>query len=64
MTDPPRRIDSTAARLTVAGLVAPFSFIALVILQGFLQPRYTLMIAYVIGFYFKVRPASVLPSGS
>ena len=33
-------MSSTAARLTVAGL-APFPFIALVILQGLLQPGYS-----------------------
>jgi hypothetical membrane protein len=41
MTDPLPRVDSTAARLIVAGLVAPFPFIALVILQGYLQPGYS-----------------------
>ena len=41
MTDPPRSIDATAARLTVAGLIAPFPFTALVILQGLLQPGYS-----------------------
>ena len=30
-----------AARLIVAGLVAPFPFIALVIVQGLLQPGYS-----------------------
>ena len=40
MTDPRSRVDSTAARLIIAGL-APFPFIALVILQGFLQPGYS-----------------------
>jgi hypothetical membrane protein len=34
-------MSSPAARLIVAGLVAPFPFIALVILQGFLQPGYS-----------------------
>jgi hypothetical membrane protein len=41
MTDPPSRTSSPAARLIVAGLVAPFPFIALVILQGVLQPSYS-----------------------
>jgi hypothetical membrane protein len=41
MTDPPSRTSSTAARLIVAGLVAPFPFIALVILLGVLQPGYS-----------------------
>jgi hypothetical membrane protein len=40
MTGPPSRTSSPAARLIVAGLVAPFPFIALVILQGILQPGY------------------------
>jgi hypothetical membrane protein len=41
MTDPASRTSSPAARLIVAGLVAPFPFIALVILQGLLQPGYS-----------------------
>ena len=41
MTNPLRRVDSTAARLTIAGLVAPFPFIALVVLQSILQPGYS-----------------------
>ena len=41
MTDPPSRTSSTAARLIVAGLIAPFPFIALVIVQGILQPGYS-----------------------
>jgi hypothetical membrane protein len=41
MTGPPSGTSSTAARLIVAGLVAPFPFIALVILQGELQPGYS-----------------------
>jgi hypothetical membrane protein len=50
MTGPPSRTSSTAARLIVAGLVAPFPFIALVILQGELQP----------GFSHVVQPISAL----
>jgi hypothetical membrane protein len=34
-------MSSTAARLIVAGLIAPFPFIPLVILQGWLQPGYS-----------------------
>ena len=41
MSTPHSKVDSTAARLIVAGLVAPFPFIALVILQGYLQPGYS-----------------------
>jgi hypothetical protein len=41
MTGPPSRISWTAARLIVAGRIAPFPFIALVILQGLLQPGYS-----------------------
>jgi hypothetical membrane protein len=44
MTDPPSRTSSTPARLIVAGLIAPFPFIALVILQGILQPDYSHMV--------------------
>jgi hypothetical membrane protein len=40
MTDPLSRVDSTAARLTIAGL-APLLFLALVILQAFFQPGYS-----------------------
>ena len=41
MTDAPSRTSSTPARLIVAGLIAPFPFIALVIVQGILQPDYS-----------------------
>jgi hypothetical membrane protein len=41
MTNPLPQNDSTAARLTIAGLIAPVPFIALVILQGILQPSYS-----------------------
>jgi hypothetical membrane protein len=40
LTDPASRTSSPAARLIVAGLIAPFPFIALVIVQGVLQPGY------------------------
>jgi hypothetical membrane protein len=41
MTSSPSRIHSTAVPLVLAGLIAPFQFIALVILQGVLQPGYS-----------------------
>jgi hypothetical membrane protein len=41
MTNPLPRVDSTVGRLTIAGLIAPFPFIALVVLQSILQPGYS-----------------------